>query len=161
MNYFLWIDDGEAGPYTANDIWQLHELGDLGDGSLIRPEPSKNWRTFDEVRRGLRRELFPESILPAPTPAIVAMGSAIEAKAHLECEKGKSDCSRGIYIILALVFGLLGFHNFYAGHYGRGAAQLLITVLLGWTWIALIAVFLWVVVEIIAESSDGKGRPFN
>ncbi len=32
--------------------------------------------------------------------------------------------NRGIFIILGLVFGLFGFHNFYAGHYKRGAFKI-------------------------------------
>ena len=46
-----------------------------------------------------------------------------------------------VYIILAIVFGEIGVHNFYAGYIGRGIAQLLITVLtfgllfwVSWFW---------------------------
>jgi hypothetical protein len=37
--------------------------------------------------------------------------------------------SRGVYIILGLVFGVLGFHNFYSGNYGAGATKLIILLL--------------------------------
>ena len=67
--------------------------------------------------------------------------------------------SRIAYIVLALVFGEIGVHNFYAGYIGRGVAQLLITVLsfglLFWiSWI-------WAVIEICAVDHDGKGVPFE
>lgn len=67
--------------------------------------------------------------------------------------------SRIVYIVLALVFGEIGVHNFYAGYFGRGVAQLLITVLsfglLFWIpWI-------WAVIEICAVDHDGKGVPFE
>ena len=67
--------------------------------------------------------------------------------------------SRIVYIVLALVFGEIGVHNFYAGFIGRGVAQLLITVLsfglLFWiSWI-------WAVIEICAVDHDGKGVPFE
>src|SRR5436309_13790350 len=39
--------------------------------------------------------------------------------------------SRGIFIILGLLLGLLGIHNFYAGYYVKGAMQLIITLVLG------------------------------
>lgn len=67
--------------------------------------------------------------------------------------------NRIVYIVLALVFGEIGVHNFYAGFIGRGIAQLLITVLsfglLFWiSWI-------WAVIEICAIDHDGKGVPFE
>ena len=67
--------------------------------------------------------------------------------------------SRVVYIVLALVFGEIGVHNFYAGFIGRGIAQLLITVLsfglLFWiSWI-------WAIIEICAVDHDGRGIPFD
>ena len=67
--------------------------------------------------------------------------------------------SRIVYVVLALVFGEIGVHNFYAGFIGRGVTQLLITVLsfglLFWiSWI-------WAVIEICAVDHDGKGVPFE
>jgi len=66
--------------------------------------------------------------------------------------------SRGVYIILGLFFGCLGIHNFYAGHNGRGAAQLIITILLGWVIIGLVITVLWSLIELIAETQDGDGQ---
>ncbi|MBD3825645.1 TM2 domain-containing protein [Stenotrophomonas sp.] len=69
----------------------------------------------------------------------------------------KTAKSRGVYIILGLLFGTLGIHNFYAGYYGRGVAQLLITLLLGWAIIGLAVTFIWALIEIIVEARDGSG----
>ena len=66
--------------------------------------------------------------------------------------------SRGVYIILALFFGYLGIHNFYAGHNGRGAAQLIIAILLGWLIIGLVITVLWALIEAIAVTQDGDGQ---
>jgi len=66
--------------------------------------------------------------------------------------------SRGVYIILALFFGCLGIHNFYAGHNGRGAAQLIITILLGWLIIGWVITGLWALIEAISETQDGGGQ---
>ena len=69
----------------------------------------------------------------------------------------KSDKSRVAYILLGLFIGTLGIHNFYAGYNGRGIAQLLVTLLLGW-WTGLIFfVWIWNLVEIIAVSKDAQG----
>ncbi|MCX7013722.1 MAG: NINE protein [Candidatus Sumerlaeota bacterium] len=69
--------------------------------------------------------------------------------------------SRLAYILLGLFFGLLGIHNFYAGHTVRGVAQLLITVFTGVFIFPLIVVSIWVLVEICTVSRDGEGRAFT
>ena len=69
-----------------------------------------------------------------------------------------SDSSRFIYIILALFLGLLGIHNFYAGHTSAGLWQLLGTLLLGWTLIVPLIILIWVIIEIFSQDMDGQGR---
>jgi TM2 domain-containing membrane protein YozV len=65
--------------------------------------------------------------------------------------------SRGVYVILGLFFGLLGIHNFYAGYFGRGVAQLLIVLTLGWFVIGLVIVAFWVIMELITVKQDAAG----
>jgi len=65
--------------------------------------------------------------------------------------------SRGIYIILGLFLGCLGIHNFYAGYHGRGATQLIITILLGWLVVGLIITGIWALIEICSVTQDGNG----
>src|SRR5919198_997250 len=69
--------------------------------------------------------------------------------------------SRGIYIILGVLLGVLGIHNFYAGYYVRGAVQLAFTVLLGWIGVGLIITGIWVLVELFVISVDARGRPMS
>ena len=69
----------------------------------------------------------------------------------------KSAKSRGVYIILGLFLGCLGIHNFYAGYHGRGAAQLIITLLLGWFIIGLVITGLWALIEICSVTEDAAG----
>lgn len=66
--------------------------------------------------------------------------------------------TRFVYIILALFLGGLGIHNFYAGRYGSAIAQLLITLLIGWTIIPLFVVGLWALIEAIVVAHDGNGQ---
>lgn len=56
--------------------------------------------------------------------------------------------SKGVYIFLGLFFGLLGFHNFYAGQTGRGVVKLLLTILFFWTGVTIIATYIWILAEI-------------
>jgi TM2 domain-containing membrane protein YozV len=65
--------------------------------------------------------------------------------------------SRAAYIVLGLFLGCLGIHNFYAGHNGRGIAQLLITVFLGCWGIGFLITGLWALIEIVAVTEDGNG----
>lgn len=66
-------------------------------------------------------------------------------------------CSRAVYIILALFLGSFGIHNFVAGRTGCAIAQLLITLFTFWLILPLIAVGIWVLVEICAVTHDGRG----
>lgn len=65
--------------------------------------------------------------------------------------------SRGIYIVLGLFFGLLGVHNFYAGYFGRGIAQFLTVVILGWFTIGFVIVLLWNLAEFFMVTHDAAG----
>lgn len=78
--------------------------------------------------------------------------------------------SRGVHIILGLLFGAIGFHNFYSGHNGRGAFKLIvfsITFLLdlstgfntGFCLVAAVFLGLCALIEIIFVGRDGHGYP--
>lgn len=73
----------------------------------------------------------------------------------------KSEKSRVAFILLGIFLGGLGIHNFYAGYTGRGIAQLLISLLIGWLIFPMLAIGLWVLIEIITVSKDKKGLPFS
>ena len=68
--------------------------------------------------------------------------------------------SRGVYVLLALLLGGLGIHNFYAGRFGCAIAQLLITLLTGWLIIPLLIVGLWALIEACIVTTDGENRRF-
>ena len=67
--------------------------------------------------------------------------------------------SRIVYIILAIIFGEIGIHNFYAGYIGRGITQFLITTLsFGLLfWIS----WFWALIEICVVKQDGRSIPFE
>jgi len=73
----------------------------------------------------------------------------------------KAAKSRGVFIILGILLGLLGIHNFYAGYYGRGAAQLIITLLLGWIVIGIVITGLWVLVDLFTVTNDADGNAMS
>jgi len=75
--------------------------------------------------------------------------------------------------LLALFFGGLGFHNFYMGHSGTGALQLILQILIwvlsiptfGMSFFLEIPFFLWVFIEMImilcGSVKDGEGLPIR
>ncbi|MGH9832735.1 MAG: NINE protein [Blastocatellia bacterium] len=69
--------------------------------------------------------------------------------------------SRVSYILLGFFLGGLGVHNFYAGYSGRGVAQLLITLFIGWLIIPLFFIWVWVIIEIIVVKTDSLGIPMT
>ncbi len=68
---------------------------------------------------------------------------------------GAGQKSRMVYILLALFFGGLGIHNFYAGRNNIGIVQLI----LGLTFIGLLVTGIWAIIDAIAVSTDGQGQP--
>lgn len=86
---------------------------------------------------------------PEPRPVV---------DASQQVAPGRPPRSRGIYVILGVLLGMLGIHNFYIGRFGVGATQLLITSLLWWAYgIGLFITLIWVVIDLIAVKKDGKG----
>ncbi|SFB50944.1 TM2 domain-containing protein [Delftia tsuruhatensis] len=88
-------------------------------------------------------------------PAKPKYGAPVQANPHIV----KTAKSRGIYIILALFFGIFGVHNFYAGRLGRGAAQFVITATLGWFFVGLVVTLIWAIVDMFTVTTDGAGDP--
>lgn len=75
---------------------------------------------------------------------------------------GRSDTSRVLYVILALVFGGLGVHNFAAGRYVRGGLQFATVCASPFTlFLLLIPLALWLLLDIVCVTTDGRGRRFN
>ena len=67
--------------------------------------------------------------------------------------------TRGAYIILGVLLGVFGIHNFYAGYYGRGIAQLVISVALGWVYgLGVILTGIWVMYELFTVTTDAQGN---
>jgi len=57
--------------------------------------------------------------------------------------------SHGYFIILGVLLGLFGVHNFYPGYYGRGALQLLIAITWGMIYVSIIITGAWVLIDLL------------
>jgi TM2 domain-containing membrane protein YozV/ribosomal protein L40E len=105
--------------------------------------------------------------LPANAAICMKCGVAtglppVQGAAPIQVVQVVANKSRTAYVLLGLFLGGLGIHNFYAGYTGKGVAQLLITLLIGW-WMCfpLIGVCIWVLVEICTVTHDAQGNQFS
>jgi TM2 domain-containing membrane protein YozV len=73
--------------------------------------------------------------------------------------QGRRPKSRATYIVLGIIFGALGVHNFYAGYTGRAVAQLCLSVLTLF-YLGVIS-WIWAIVEICIVDKDSAGIKFN
>ena len=71
---------------------------------------------------------------------------------------GRAGKSRGLFIILGVLLGLFGIHNFYAGYYGKGALQLLITITWGMIYLGIIITGTWVLIDLLTVRHDADGN---
>ncbi len=69
--------------------------------------------------------------------------------------------SRMAYVLLGLFLGWFGIHNFYAGYTGKAVAQLLITLFIGWLLLPLLALSVWILIEICTVTQDAQGIRFH
>jgi TM2 domain-containing membrane protein YozV len=93
--------------------------------------------------------------------AVICTHCGCEAGVALRRQTRKQGLSRVVYILLAWFFGLLGVHNFVAGRTGAAVTQLLITIFIGWTFVPLFIVGIWVICEMITVTESGDGTPFS
>lgn len=64
--------------------------------------------------------------------------------------------SRKVFVVLGLLLGFFGVHNFYAGYNLRGGMQLGFTLLLGWTGYPLIILVIWILLELLFVLEDER-----
>ena len=83
-----------------------------------------------------------------------------EGRKVYEWEIAKPRKERSVFLILAFFLGVLGIHNFYAGYISRGLAQLFLTIFLGWLFVPIIAVWIWVIVEMFTTTKSADGQQF-
>lgn len=84
------------------------------------------------------------------------------ANKTLHRDENKTGKNGIIYIILAFFLGALGLHNFYAGYWGRGLAQLFLTLVAPWfLYIPLLFVAIWVLLELLFVNKGPHGIPFT
>jgi TM2 domain-containing membrane protein YozV len=67
--------------------------------------------------------------------------------------------SRLAYVVLALLVGGLGIHNFYAGYVGRGLVQLAVLLTMGWLIVPVVVLWVVAIIEACTVDADAYGVP--
>ena len=73
--------------------------------------------------------------------------------------------SKTTAVVLAVLLGGVGAHNFYLGYTKRAVTQLILCLLFSWTMIVPIIILIWVVYEIVqivsGKTVDANGNPLR
>jgi len=72
-----------------------------------------------------------------------------------QCFSNKCQCNKVVYILLAIFFGTLGIHDFYAKYYARGIIKIVLTLIFG-VYISLI----WSIVDAFKVRQTKDSRMF-
>lgn len=164
MEYYIFKDDAQQGPYTFGQLRSMWASGTINAATLYWTEGAADWNPLREISSRLDQQSdvpsaagrqYPTASLSGVQPVRRLVGGTPVAPVVAQPAK-----SRGVYIILGIFLGLAGVHNFYAGYYRKGAVQLVLTITLGWTIIVLLAVIIWVVVELCTVTEDENGIQF-
>lgn len=152
--YIIRINGEERGPVTFSDLEMYERVGEIDGRTQVRKSNAGHWRDW-ATEREMRQA---ERMQPQLSSALIAPAA-------------RSDKSRGIYIILALLFGLYGFHDFYAGRILAGFALLITSCLFSGIGLAvalsgngvgillmLIFPIIWGLTEAFIVTKDGEGR---
>jgi TM2 domain-containing membrane protein YozV len=147
------VDGQQRGPFTLGQLRSMWNAGTITTQTMHFTDGYTEWHPLEFILAELEDT--------SPTTAAHFPSSKV-SRFSAQPQTIRIAKSRGIYILLALLFfGLLGAHNFYAGRNSAGVVQLLITLLTGWMILPLFAVAVWVIIECITVTSDGAGVPMS
>lgn len=110
--------------------------------------------------QGLESEDTPEPSAVIQAMILPEVTTPLAASAVQDTSPGSpTQKSRSAYIVLAVLLGSFGVHNFYAARTGPGVIQLLISLLSVFT--LSIVTWIWAVVEAATIKVDGRNVPFK
>jgi TM2 domain-containing membrane protein YozV len=147
--YLLLINGQQGGPYTINQMRAMWQNGTINAGTAYWQAGMTQWQSLANIRHFL------------DTPSGNQFGNPVIVNQFgypmQQVVFGPAK-SRVTFVLLGLFLGCLGVHNFYAGYSGKGVAQLLITIFLGWVFgLGIFITGIWAFIEIIAVNTDAQG----
>lgn len=154
-DYYVRVDGKFAGPISGEHVGELLAAGKVDEKT---PCVSASRPDFQFVGQAVHGMFWAP---PAPEPP------KIEEPLPALKLKPQIVRNRGVYIILGLLFGGFGFHNFYAGHHEMGAVKCVCSVVATPTCLlepliggaVLACMMLWSIAEVITVTDDADGQP--
>lgn len=141
----------QSGPYTINQMKSMWQNGTINAGTGYWQAGMPQWQSLANIRHFLDMP----SGNQFGNPVIV---NQVGYQVGYPVQQFVTPKSRVTFVLLGLFLGCLGIHNFYAGYSGKGVAQLLITIFLGWVFgLGIFITGIWALIEIIAVNTDAQG----
>lgn len=149
--YLLLINGQQSGPYTINQMKAMWQNGTINAGTAYWQAGMPQWQSLSNIRHFLDMPSGNQFGAPVIVNQVgYQVGYPVQQVAIAK--------SRVTFVLLGLFLGCLGIHNFYAGYSGKGVAQLLITIFLGWVFgLGIFITGVWALIEIIVVSNDAQG----
>lgn len=147
VSHYVMLAGQQQGPLSLSQLRSMWISGHVNRETLHFMDGYSEWLPLGYIEEDLDPpQLASRPVYYPPKPSVIPK-------------------SRGIYVILGLFLGgLLGIHNFYIGRFLAGVLQLLFTLFSLWTglWIiSWIVAVVWVVLELLIITKDGKGIPLS
>lgn len=151
--FHLDINGETKGPLTLNQVRSMWGRAEITGDTIFCVEGMSDWEPLAAVIN---------LIEPPPTPPIQPVmtpeaATYLGIKQAIHEEHLRHARTKTTYQLLALFFGSLGVHNFYAALWWQGIAQLLISC----TMFGLMITIPWALVEAFAVDRDGNGVLFK
>ena len=156
LQYYIMPENGESkGPFNTEYV-KLLRANNVVDGScLVRPSGGEYWATYDDMfnpnwrnSMSVQQEQNQQNLINQ-----VLHATAQQTKVALNAQRK----STGTYVVLALLLGTLGIHNFYANRVLSGVLQFIITL----TGVGLFLTIPWCILEACFVRKDGNGLAFK
>jgi len=149
--YLLFINGQQCGPYTINQMRSMWQNGTINAGTGYWQVGMPQWQSLSSIRHFL--DVPPGNQFGSPV-----MVNPVGYQMVYPVQQMVSPKNRVAFILFGVFLGCLGIHNFYAGYTGKGIAQLLITIFLGWLFgLGILITGIWALIEVIAVSTDARG----
>lgn len=140
QRYFISENGQPKGPFTIGQLQSMWHSGAVTGETLYCEEGSDVWLHLRVLEQQMEEQTIPSS----PTRKIAPPSSR----------------NRGVYIILGILFGALGFHNFYAGYHKAGFWQISLSLVLGvfTAGIGVLITWIWALLDICTVTVDAENR---
>ena len=143
------------GPYSLTQLQSMWREGIITSAHVFWREGFEKWLPISQIESLLKSSGAAKVTRSGSHPTTCAPNIALTAPKVLA---QKSDRQLSVYFVLALFFGLVGAHNFYAKRTFYAVIQLGLFILGFWTLVVPAGLLVWVVIEMVTVREDGEGR---